>query len=197
VIYYGIDEGASINLLAVYRPNRLPGWTEESNRKATSTGEALKTFDGYGWDQRILDLVLNAEGDTSFWALVDLPRLPRWTRGRVILLGDAAHAPLPHQGQGAGMAIEDAYALGELLGCAGLENFAAAFQAFEKLRSERVRRVQLYSQLSGHAIKFDGKAAAHRDETWPALPDHISWIHTYRLEELIDGRQRPLTAVPE
>lgn len=66
----------------------------------------------------------------SFWALVDLPRLRRWSRGRVMLLGDAAHAPLPHQGQGAGLAIEDAYALSALIANLGLKDYGRAFGAF-------------------------------------------------------------------
>jgi salicylate hydroxylase len=90
--------------------------------------------------------VRNIEGDMSFWALTELPRLPRWSRGRVVLLGDAAHAPLPHQGQGAAMAIEDAYALGALLGTGGLADYGAAFAAFENLRRHRARLVQAYSR---------------------------------------------------
>ena len=96
----------------------------------------------------------------NFWALVDLPRLPRWSRGRVMLLGDAAHAPLPHQGQGAGLAIEDAYALGVLLGQGGLADYGPAFQAFEHLRRRRAWTVQAYSRVAGRAYKFVGEAAA-------------------------------------
>ena len=56
------------------------------------------------------------------------------SRGRVMLLGDAAHAPLPHQGQGAGLAIEDAYALGALIAHFGLTDYGSAFETFENLR---------------------------------------------------------------
>ncbi len=90
----------------------------------------------------------------SFWALVELPRLPRWSRGRVTLLGDAAHAPLPHQGQGAGLAIEDAYALGVFLAKGGLADYGSAFQAFEHLRKRRAWTVQAYSRVAGRAYKF-------------------------------------------
>jgi hypothetical protein len=137
VVYYGLDQGKLVNLLAVYKPHRLPAWTGSSNRVPATADQALSIFEQYSWDRRILDLVRNIDGDTSFWALVDLPRLPRWSRGRVMLLGDAAHAPLPHQGQGAGLAIEDAYALGALLGQSGLTDCSAVFEAFEDLRGGR------------------------------------------------------------
>src|SRR5262249_22523862 len=142
-------------------------------------------LEAYSWDRRILDLVRNIEGDMSFWALVDLPRLPRWSRGRVMVLGDAAHAPLPHQGQGAGLAIEDAYALGTLIAHFGLKNYGPALEAFEKFRKRRAWMVQAYSRVAGRAYKFAGDAAKRRDASWPSLPRRIAWIHRYREEEIM------------
>jgi salicylate hydroxylase len=182
-IFYGIDRGTLVNLLLVYLPERLPEWTMSSNRVPATVDEALATFAGYGWDDRMLDLVRNIEGDMNFWALLELPRQRRWSRGRVVILGDAAHAPLPHQGQGAGQAIEDAYALGALLGRHGVDGYSAAFEEFATLRQRRAWRVQTYSRLAGRAFKLVGDAATRRDETWPSLPDTIGWIHRYREEE--------------
>jgi len=184
-VCYGIAAGELVNLLAVYRPHRLPAWTARSSRVPASAAQALGIFGAYSWDRRILDLVRNVEGDMSFWALAELPRLPRWSRGRVVLLGDAAHAPLPHQGQGAGLAIEDAYALGVLLGQGGLADYAAAFRAFEDLRRRRAWTVQAYSRAAGRAYKLAGDAAAQRDASWPSLPQRIGWIHRYRQEERV------------
>jgi salicylate hydroxylase len=185
VVYYGLDRGELVNLLAVYQPRRLPAWTKASNRISAPPGQALGIFEEYCWDPRILDLVRNIEGDMSFWALVELPRLPRWSRGRVILLGDAAHAPLPHQGQGAGLAIEDAYALGALLAKRGPQDYAPVFEAFENLRKRRAWTVQAYSRAAGRAYKFAGEAAARRDANWPSLPRRIGWIHRYRAEQML------------
>lgn len=185
VVYYGLDRGTLVNLLAVYKPHHLPAWTASSNRISATPDQALGIFEEYRWDRRILDLVRNIEGDMSFWALVELPRLPRWSRARVILLGDAAHAPLPHQGQGAGLAIEDGYALGVLLARGGLADYGSAFQAFEHLRKRRAWTVQAYSRVAGRAYKFVGGAAATRDASWPSLPQRIGWIHRYREEEML------------
>jgi salicylate hydroxylase len=196
VVYYGLDGGELVNLLAVYQPDRLPAWTEFSSRSPATPDQALGIFGKYAWDRRILDLGRHIEGDMSFWALVELPRLPRWSRGRVILLGDAAHAPLPHQGQGAGLAIEDAYALGALLGRGGLTDYRLAFEAFENLRRRRAWRVQAYSRVAGRAYKLTGDAAARRDASWPSLPQRIGWIHRYREEEMVPLRSRGYAARP-
>jgi 2-polyprenyl-6-methoxyphenol hydroxylase-like FAD-dependent oxidoreductase len=182
MVAYGLDNGTLVNLLAVYRPDRLPAWTRSSNRMPATRDEALGIFERYSWDPRILDLIRNIEGDMNFWALVDLPRLPRWSRDRVLLLGDAAHAPLPHQGQGANLAIEDAYVLGALLASDGLADHRRTFDTFEQLRRRRAALVQAYSRAAGRAYKYAGAAAAKRDATWPSLPRRIGWIHKYRAD---------------
>jgi len=83
------------------------------------------------------------------------------------------------------MAIEDAYALGALLGRGGLTDYGRAFEAFEDLRRRRTSQVQAYSRVAGRAYKFTGDAAARRDASWPSLPQRIGWIHRYREEELV------------
>ena len=68
-----------------------------------------------------------------------VPHLPRWHRGRMLVLGDAAHAPSPSSGQGASLAIEDAVVLGSCLhDAAGVE---AAFDRFEQIRRPRVEKI--------------------------------------------------------
>ena len=188
VVHFGLDGGELVNLLAVYQPDRLPEWTRRSDRAPATRDQALSLFEEYSWDRRILNLVRNIEGDRSFWALVELPRLPRWSRGRVVLLGDAAHAPLPHQGQGAGLAIEDAYALGALLAKCGLKDYSSVFESFENLRKRRARMVQGYSRVAGRAYKFVGDAATKRDASWSSLPQRLGWIHRYREEETVPLR---------
>ncbi len=185
VVHYGMDGGKLVNLLAVYQPDHLPGWTSSADRLPASRAEALAVFEAYSWDPRVLDLVRNIEGDMNFWALSDLPALSTWSRGRVVILGDAAHAPLPHQGQGAALAIEDAYALGALLGKLGLRDYGLVFEQFERLRRRRTTLVQGYSRVAGRALKRDGEAARRRDARWPSLPERIRWIHEYREEELV------------
>ena len=182
-VFYGMDRGELVSLLAVYKPGGLPEWTRSHARAPATTDEALSIFERYGWDGRMLDMVRNIEGDMNLWALKDVPRVTRWSLGRVVILGDAAHAPLPHQGQGAGQAIEDAYALGEML--VGLDDYGATFDAFEQRRRGRTSRVKIYSRLAGRSYKLAGDQATKRDVDWPSLPLRIGWIHRHREEEAI------------
>lgn len=71
---------------------------------------------------------------------------PVWGRERVALVGDAAHAMTPNQGQGAAMAIEDGFVLARLVTGGGVENLISRYAA---ARQARVRRVQLDSRRLG------------------------------------------------
>ena len=101
-----------------------------------------------GWDPRVEGL-LNRVQSTFRTALYDREPLPIWSRGRLTLLGDAAHPMLPHLGQGANQSIEDGMALATILARASTENVPAALLAYERLRRERVAQVQLGARESG------------------------------------------------
>jgi salicylate hydroxylase len=105
-----------------------------------------------GWDPQIGALLQQVE--TTFrWALYDREPLPLWTRGRLTLLGDAAHPMLPHLGQGANQSIEDGMALAKILSHADRHTAPAALLAYERLRRERVAQVQSGSRASG--LRYD------------------------------------------
>jgi salicylate hydroxylase len=105
-----------------------------------------------GWDPRIESLLRRVQ-KTFRWALYDREPLPGWTRGRLTLLGDAAHPMLPHLGQGANQSIEDGIALATILARADRGNVPAALQAYERLRRERVAQVQRGARENG--LRYD------------------------------------------
>ncbi len=76
----------------------------------------------------------------------DMPTVPRWWRGPMIIIGDAAHAASPSSGQGASMAIEDAVVLAKCL--RDLPDTERAYAAFERLRRPRVERVVAFGARS-------------------------------------------------
>jgi salicylate hydroxylase len=125
-----------------------------------------------GWDPRIASVL--AQVDKCFrWALYDREPLPTWSKGRLTLLGDAAHPMLPHLGQGANQSIEDGMALAVILSQAGNDDVPAALAAYERLRRERVAEVQLGARLNGLRVdsmsgyadlkKRDAELAAHAE----------------------------------
>lgn len=91
--------------------------------------------------------------------LADVPPLDTWRRGRAVLLGDAAHAPLPYLGQGAAQAIADAVVLGRELGAAangenpvrggGTGRVERALASYERIRRAPANRVVWLSRVSG------------------------------------------------
>ena len=105
-----------------------------------------------GWDPRIETLLSKVE-KTFRWALYDREPLPAWTKGRLTLLGDAAHPMLPHLGQGANQSIEDGMALATILSHADRANVPAALLAYERLRRERVAAVQRGARENG--MRYD------------------------------------------
>lgn len=122
-----------------------------------------------GWDPRLQNLLAQVH-KTFRWALYDREPLPTWSKGRLTLLGDAAHPMLPHLGQGANQSIEDGMALATILARTERQTIPAALQAYEKLRRERVAQVQrgarengLRYDASGYAdvAKRDAEIAAH------------------------------------
>jgi salicylate hydroxylase len=105
-----------------------------------------------GWDPRIESLLRQVES-TFRWALYDRDPLPTWSRGRLTLLGDAAHPMLPHLGQGANQSIEDGMALAVILARANRKTAPAALLAYERLRRERVALVQRGARENG--LRYD------------------------------------------
>lgn len=93
---------------------------------------------------------------TDNWGIFDLSEdIPTFSSKplRLVLLGDSAHACTPHQGAGAGQALEDAHILSHLLGaCRSSDDLLAAFEAYELVRRPRTKFVQNTSRSHGQLI---------------------------------------------
>ncbi|KAH8845378.1 hypothetical protein MCOR27_002435 [Pyricularia oryzae] len=127
----------------------LPGeaWNGAGSKKAL-----LASFEGFpDWFLAMIKLV--ADEDIGLWQLRDIDPLDAWSKGRAILIGDAAHAMLPTQGQGASQAVEDAEALQAYL--ADLPARPTGDQVCEALRKvwevrhQRAILIQNFSRAQG------------------------------------------------
>jgi 2-polyprenyl-6-methoxyphenol hydroxylase-like FAD-dependent oxidoreductase len=92
------------------------------------------------WAEPVPELIRSAESILPL-AIHDFPALPRWSVGRSLLIGDAAHAVGPHSGQASSMALEDAMMLGERMRGATPETLRQVFAGFERERQARLERV--------------------------------------------------------
>jgi 2-polyprenyl-6-methoxyphenol hydroxylase-like FAD-dependent oxidoreductase len=92
---------------------------------------------------------LTPQNFSTVGALHIMPPVPHWFRGRMVLVGDAVHAPSNSTGQGASLAIESAIELARTL--RDLPDHASAFAAYEKLRRERVEKITASGRKINHA----------------------------------------------
>jgi FAD-dependent urate hydroxylase len=88
------------------------------------------------------------------WPLFELPELPRWSEGRVCLLGDAAHAMPPSAGQGASLAMEDALVLAQCL--RDVADPLQALRTYERLRRPRVKDILQQARRGGSGKALEG-----------------------------------------
>lgn len=107
--------------------------------------------------------ILGVATDVTTWAICERDPSPGWSRGNVVLLGDAVHAMRPHMGQGAGMAIEDAVVLARCIDLHGGFDPASSFALYERLRYERTTRILLGS----------------RANAWMRGDMNVDWLYGY------------------
>jgi len=141
-----------------------------------------------GWDPRIGD-VLKQVDRTFRWALYDREPLPGWTKGRLTLLGDAAHPMLPHLGQGANQSIEDGMALATILAQANTSAIPASLLAYERLRRERVAEVQLGARKHGLRVDSASGDLGIRDRELAAHAEFRKQLYSYDVVSFISPRQ--------
>ncbi|CAI7636553.1 unnamed protein product [Penicillium crustosum] len=173
VLAYTVASAELYNLvIGVPRPSEgvpVGAWNHPAN---------IETMRGLvsEWCEEVRELAsLVQEGECVSWTLGEVPPIPSYvsTSGRVALVGDAAHALLPHAAQGAGMAIEDAASLAEFVGhLRSREDLPKVMSAWSQFRQARVDHLRDISR--GNAVDMtlpDGDCQIARDEKWNAIRD--------------------------
>jgi salicylate hydroxylase len=157
IVLYPLRGEELINVVCHYDDEsyRHESWVAQCPR-----AEVLQRY--AGWHESLLRLF--EAGDTWYkWALYDRDPIPAWTRGRVSLLGDAAHPMLPYLGQGACQAIEDGAVLATALSAPGADGDpVAALARYERTRRPRASRVVLTARERGLSNHLASPLAARR-----------------------------------
>ncbi len=127
-----------------------------------------------GWHPPIAEVLAATPAERrSYLPLHDLPRLPRWHRGRTVLVGDAAHAMTPNLGQGAAQALEDVAVLSEQLRARPLPE---ALRVYEGIRKRRAERITRESRLVGRVVQISNPLLAGlRDFAARRAPEAASY----------------------
>jgi salicylate hydroxylase len=167
IVLYPLRGEELINVVCHYDDDsyRHESWVTECSRE-----EVLERY--AGWHESLLRLF--AAGDTWYkWALYDRDPIPRWTRGRVTLLGDAAHPMLPYLGQGACQALEDGAVLATAL-AAETADPLAGLARYERTRRPRASRVVLAARERGLSNHLTSPWAAWRRDLLIALRRRVN-----------------------
>ncbi|KAI1368724.1 hypothetical protein F5Y08DRAFT_335290 [Xylaria arbuscula] len=149
VVMYPCNHNETLNFVCIHPDNESHATQSDAWSKQGSVEQVLKVFRDF--DPVLKRLISKVdESELKVWQLLDMEKLPSWTKGRLALLGDAAHPFTPHQGQGAAQAIEDAAALGTVLPRGTHpSDIPERLKLYEKIRYERAHMIQEYSRQAG------------------------------------------------
>jgi salicylate hydroxylase len=181
VVHYYVRRGELLNWVAHIETN---SWTEESWSTPGYVLELLATYKH--WNHQLIRIFEVTEHCYK-WALYDREPLREWSRGRVTLLGDSAHAMLPYLAQGAAQSIEDACVLAAVLASAP-EEPEAALKRYEMLRLPRTSRIQLGARERGRINHLSSRWSRFRRDAsiawrnWRGAnngPENLAWIYRY------------------
>jgi salicylate hydroxylase len=180
-LQFPIRRGELLNLGGFVRSDR---WQSESWTAPGSRQDFADLFADF--HPAVRELIDRAD-DCFVQAIHERDPLPHWWSGRVVLLGDAAHAMPPHMGQGAGMAIEDALVLARALADSRGDS-SGAFQRYEAKRKARVDRVagDVRDNARMFRVSHPAQRVAVNAGLWlmsklrpTASQERFSWVYEY------------------
>ena len=190
LVTFPINKGKIFNVVAFQSPkNEGKTWEHGDDWIIPATVEdAQKDFEG--WSEPVKKL-LGMLQKPDKWALFDHPPCSTYHfQGTVAMLGDCAHASTPHQGAGAGMAIEDAAFLTSLFGTLKTPDrsqLAGLFEVYDKSRRERTQKLVKTSRECGFVYDFEAPSIG--DDTAKFADNthqRYDWIWRFDVEKGCD-----------
>jgi len=173
---YPVRSGRFFNYVGFVptKSETIESWSAIGDRN-----ELAASFDG--WDPRVVGFLEKVE--TCFWwGLYDRRPLASWTMGRLALLGDAAHAMLPHLGQGANQAIEDGVALAVFLEERDPAEIADVLRQYEAFRRARTDVIQAEARKQGLRLDSRSGSLQDRDREITRSAEFRKWLYDYDVE---------------
>ncbi|KAF2731853.1 mannitol 1-phosphate dehydrogenase [Polyplosphaeria fusca] len=153
IVTYPVERGTFTNMVAIpLEPNQSAEWTHGEWTAPATRQEFLEVY--RGWKPELVELFARYCQPLK-WGIFHLQHEESYYKGRICLLGDSAHATSPHLGVGAGMAMEDAYVLSNLIAAvSGPADIVHAFRAYDAVRRPRTQKLIKCSKLHGMAADF-------------------------------------------
>ena len=151
LVFYPTNNNEELNFVCIHPSNESSASGDWNND--TSVEKMLEVYRKF--DAPFRALISKANPATlKVWNLLDMEQLPTFIHEKLALIGDAAHPFLPHQGQGAGMAIEDAASLAVMLsGLSSKAEIPNRLKLYNEARYERAHNIQSFSRLVGQDEK--------------------------------------------
>ncbi|HMF21097.1 MAG TPA: FAD-dependent monooxygenase [Pseudolabrys sp.] len=182
LVHYPVRAGRLINIVGIVHDQ----WNEAGWSNAGDRAEILRHYARWAWSEKARALIAIPDRWLK-WALYDRGAPFRGAKLPVTLIGDAAHPMLPFLAQGAGMAIEDAAVLADMLG-KYLDDPADALRAYEGARWHRTFRAQQFSRRQGRIYGLTGPQAfirnlAMRTMGGEKLRARYDWLYSWRPPE--------------
>ncbi|HEX3709026.1 MAG TPA: 3-hydroxybenzoate 6-monooxygenase [Pseudolabrys sp.] len=173
-VHYPLRRAELYNLVAVFHSDHYEeGWN--------ATGAKDVMWQHFKMQVPQVTRLLERIDTWRMWVLCDREPVKNWSKGRVVLLGDAAHPMLQYLAQGACMATEDAVVLAEKV-AAQPDDLPAAFRAYEQARYLRTARTQVMARVYGEFYHARGVTAELRDmavggRSTEQTYDGIAWLY--------------------
>jgi salicylate hydroxylase len=173
VIVFPVRAGRMLNFVCFLPADRAmrESWSAPGDPDALRAAFA-------GFADPVVDLLKQVDS-TFWWGLYDREPLDTWTSGRLALLGDAAHPMLPHLGQGANQAVEDAFALAAVLKGTAAADVPAALRRYAQVRRRRTDVVQANSRRNGERYDTVNRTADSRDRELIEARQLRAWLYDY------------------
>ncbi|KAL5528518.1 hypothetical protein ACEPAF_7654 [Sanghuangporus sanghuang] len=189
IVSYSISRGSIVNVVALTSDPQKENTIFDGPWVTPCSKEEVQGC-YCDWEPEVQTLLQCIEKPTK-WAIYQLKPLPTYVSRNVALVGDAAHGMAPHQGAGAGQAIEDAYVLAKLLGSplATRGTLAHVLRAYEHVRRPMANAVLQGSRDSGLMYEFNYPGLGdHYGALGPVIQSQWDWVWaTHPDEEVTRG----------